>query len=785
MKLFNRIFLLFKKHPKKWMVFFALVLLYYFSLPKLLFNKSYSTVLESAEGHLLGASIANDGQWRFPLHNDVPVKFKKSIVAYEDEYFFKHFGFNPFAMFNAYRQNKKQGKIVRGGSTLTQQVIRLHRKNKPRTYKEKLIELVLATRLEFRYSKDKILALYAAHAPFGGNTIGLDAAAWRYFGQAAAELSWAESATLAVLPNAPGLINVNKNRDKLLQKRNALLHKLWNKGVIDKTTYQLSLIEPLPKQTYAIPQIAPHLLSNLTAKQKGTFIKTTIDYNLQINVNELVNTHYLKLKQNQIHNAAVIIVDVHTRKVLAYVGNTPTDNNHQKDVDIITKNRSTGSILKPLLFTSMLNNGTILPNSLVDDIPTQIAGYRPENFNLQYLGAVPASIALARSLNIPAVRMLQDYGLEKFYNDLKLLKLKAINKGANHYGLSLVLGGAESSLWDICRTYTAMASVVNHYDETQGKYFQNEWVDLILENEKSPHFGKQIREETIYDAGSIYTTFKTLLEVNKPEAEENWDFYDNTRPIAWKTGTSFGYRDGWAVGITPDYVVGVWVGNADGEGRPELTGLNTAAPILFDLFKLLPKGKWFAVPYDELQKIPICSKSGYRATELCEQIDSVLIPQKGLKTPPCPFHKLIHLDATQTYQVNTSCEPEENIVHKRWFILPPTQAYYYQLYNPNYKLIPPFRADCIQNGQEVMDFIVPFANEQIFLPKDFDGKQNLLVLKVKHIQPESKIFWYVDQTYIQTTTHIHEITIQPIKGIHSVTIVDEKGNQKSRRFKIN
>lgn len=765
-------------------MFLVLLLLYYFSLPKVLFKKDYSTVIDSAEGHLLGANIANDGQWRFPENKDVPFKFKKCIVAYEDEYFYKHWGFNPGSMINAYRQNQKQGRIVRGGSTLTQQVIRLHRNNKARTYKEKIIELILATRLEFRYSKEKILSLYASHAPFGGNTVGLDAAAWRYFGQEAKELSWAESATLAVLPNAPGLIHVNKNREKLLNKRNALLKKLFSNGTIDKTTFELSMIEPLPEQTYSIPQVAPHLLSNLAAKKKGSYIKTTIDYNLQIKVNELVKNHYLKLKQNQINNAAVIVIDVHKRRVLSYVGNTPTDFNHQKDVDVITKNRSTGSILKPFLYTSMLNNGILLPNSLVDDIPTQIAGYRPENFNLQFQGSVPASVALARSLNIPAVKMLQEYGLERFYHDLKLLKLNGINKGANHYGLSLILGGAESSLWDICRSYTAMASVVNHYDETQGKYFQNEWIDLILENDQKPEFGKVIKEESIYDAGSIYSTFKTLLEVNKPEAEENWDFYENTRSIAWKTGTSFGFRDGWAVGITPDFVVGVWVGNADGEGRPELTGLNTAAPLLFDVFKLLPKGKWFKIPYDEMQKTPICSKSGYRATELCETIDSTWIPLKGLRTPPCPYHKLIHLDATETYQVNTSCESADNIIHKSWFVLPPTQAYYYQLNNPYYKPLPPFRSDCVGNSGNVMDFIVPFANEQIFLPKDFDEKQSLLVLKVKHTQPETKVFWYVDDVFIQTTTHIHEIMVQPTTGVHSVTIVDQNGNEKTRIFKI-
>lgn len=784
MSIKSTILKIWKNHPKKLIVAIVLLVGYYFSLPKVLFQDSTSTVIESSEGILLGAKIADDMQWRFPEKDTVPFKFKKCIVTYEDEYFYRHWGFNPISMLHAYRQNKQAGRIIRGGSTLTQQVIRLHRENKPRTYTEKIIELILATRLEFRSSKEKILALYASHAPFGGNTVGLDAAAWRFFGQKAEDLSWAESATLAILPNAPGLIHVNKNRGKLLEKRNLLLQKLYQKKIIDSITYKLSLQEPLPEETYALPQIAPHLLSKIMKKDKGKRIQTSIQIDLQNHVNELVNQHYLTLKQNHVYNASVLIVNVHTRQIVAYVGNTPTDKAHQKDVDIIDKPRSTGSILKPFLYTSMLCGGEILPNTLIPDIPTQIGGYRPENFNLEYRGAVPAGKALARSLNIPAVRMLQEYGLERFYNDLQKLQLKDVNKGAEHYGLSLILGGAESNLWDLCRAYVSMASVVNHYDETQGKYFDKEIVDLSYLKYFIPNFGKEQVDYDFYDAGSIYTTLQVLLQVNRPEEDENWEFYENTRAIAWKTGTSFGFRDAWAIGITPDYVVGVWVGNADGEGRPELTGLNTAAPLLFDVYKLLPQTKWFTPPYDELVKIPICKLSGYRASDICEPIDSMWVPRAGLKTKPCIYHKLIHLDKTETYQVNSSCESIENMVHKSWFVLPPSQAYYYQLNNPFYKPLPPFRQDCISNAGDVMDFVVPYENEQIFLPKDFDEKQSKLILKAKHSLPNVKIYWYVDQTYISTTTHIHELAIQPQKGIHTLTIVDEFGNEKTRKFKI-
>jgi len=757
---------------------------YYFSLPKQLFETPTATVIESVEGDLLGAKIASDMQWRFPESDSVPIKFEHCITQYEDAYFFKHWGFNPVSIIKAFNQNRKAGKVIRGGSTITQQVIRLSRRNKSRTYFEKLIELVLATRLELRYSKNKILALYTSHAPFGGNTVGMDAAAWRYFGQNPENLSWAENATLAVLPNAPGLITINKNRLTLKNKRNKLLKKLFEKTIIDSLTYSLAIQESLPNKTFPLPQIAPHLLERVRKEYSGQRIQTSLQLQLQQQVNRLVEQHYKEQKQNHVYNMAAIIIDIKTRKIIAYVGNTPTDKTHQKDVDIIDKSRSTGSILKPFLYTSLLNAGEILPHTLIADIPTQIAGYKPENFNLKYRGAVPASKALSKSLNIPAVLMLQSYGLERFYHDLQNLQLHHISKGANHYGLTLILGGAESSLWDLTKAYASLASTLLHYDTSQGKYYTNELTDLSYLKNYSVDFGQLTNEYPLYDSGSIYTTFNALQQVNRPEGEENWEFYDNSKAIAWKTGTSFGFRDAWAIGVNSEYVVGVWVGNADGEGRPGLTGITAAAPLLFSIFDLLPDSNWFATPYDELEKITTCKQSGYRSSDICIEVDSTWVPRAGLKTRACPYHQWVHLDQTETYQVNTSCETLTNMTHKSWFVLPPRQAYYYQLYNPFYKPLPPYRINCLSNTKSPMEFVNSIDNEQIFLPKGFNEQKNSLIIKLKHAQPDTKVFWYLDANYITTTQTIHEISIESNKGLHTLTVVDEFGNDLKKTFKI-
>ncbi len=773
-----------KKHKHKLIIAVILLTAYYFSLPKQLFNNPTSTVIESVEGELLGARIADDGQWRFPQNDSIPKKFATCIVQFEDAYFYKHPGFNPISIVKAFYKNFKYKQIKRGGSTITQQVIRLSRKNKKRTYLEKLKELILATRLEFRYPKQKILALYISNAPFGGNVVGLDVASWRYFARLPNELSWAESATLAVLPNAPSLIYPGKNQQKLILKRNRLLKKLFLNKKIDSLTYVLAIQEKLPKKPFSIPQIAPHLLQNIAKTQKGKRIKTSVKIGLQQYVNSIVKTHYKELSKNQINNIAVLVLDVKTRKVLAYVGNSPTTKNHQKEVDIVHKPRSTGSILKPFLYTAMLDSGDILPNTLVVDVPTQIGSYHPENFNKKYSGAVFASVALSKSLNVPAVRMLRRFGLDKFRHYLKELKLKDIKYNANYYGLSLILGGAESNLWDLCKSYASMASTVNHYDDIQGKYYKNEFIEPSYLVNFKPDFGEISTEKTIFDAGSIYLTFETLNKVNRPEANQNWQFFNTANKIAWKTGTSFGYRDAWAIGTTKDYVVGVWVGNADGEGRPGLIGISTAAPILFDVFDVLPNSNWFQLPFDELVKIPVCSKSGYRASDVCEVKDSVFVQRAGLKTAPCPYHVLVHLDKNKEFQVNTSCEKHSNIVHKSWFVLPPLQEFYYHKHHPFYKKLPNFRKDCLSENKNPMDFITPKDNETIYFTKNFKGDKNSLILKLVHSNYEAKVFWYLNKQFIGITQNIHEIEIQPKEGTHLITVIDELGNEINRKIKI-
>ncbi len=774
---------LLKRHKGKFLLLGVLFIFWLFCLPSQLFTKPTSTVVESREGVMLGARIADDGQWRFPDIDSVPYRFKRCILLFEDEYFYRHPGFNPVSMAKALWQNATTNKR-RGGSTLTQQVIRLSRKNKKRSYAEKFIEVAMATRLEAGNSKEKILKLYASHAPFGGNVVGLETASWRYFGIPASELSWGQAASLAILPNAPSLIFPGKNESILKQKRDRLLKKLFDKGVIDKTTYELSLDELLPGKPLPLPETALHLTEKIREDYPGKRITTTVSINLQENLNRIVASQHYQLRQNQIHNLAVLILDIDTREVLAYVGNAPTTTENNKFVDVIDKPRSTGSILKPFLYASLLDSGELLPHSLVPDIPTVINGYSPENFDKQYNGAVPASVALSRSLNVPAVRMLRSYGLDRFHKRLQELHFKSVDRPAIYYGLSLILGGAESSLWEITNAYAGMAATLNFFNRTSSEYSNHSFMSPSFVKNQNLNTAKKQLEPIVFNAGAIYQTLDALQKVNRPEGEENWSFFSNSQPIAWKTGTSFGFKDAWAVGVTTKFAIGVWVGNADGEGRPGLTGIQAAAPILFDILDVLPRHDWFAVPYDELIETKVCHKSGHLAGVFCEDTNLEFIPKNGTRTKPCTYHQKVFLDALGQYQVNSSCYPIAQMQQKSWFALPPVMEYYYSPRHPEYNPLPSFRTDCLRDGERLMEFIYPKRNEAILLAKDFNEHINDIIFKVAHRSAETKLYWYLDSNFIGMTEVFHELSLQPLPGDYLLTVVDQEGNELEQMVTI-
>ena len=762
-------------------------------LPYALNNNQYALILLSSDGALLGAQIAADHQWRFAPVENLPKKYSQSLLTFEDQHFYTHPGIDLTAIGRAAISNIKRARIVSGGSTITMQLARMLRQESvralenvenapPRNLASKIIEAFVAVQLEWRLSKQDILRDYANHAPFGGNIIGLHAASWRYFGRSPEQLSWAESALLAVLPNSPSMMHLGLQRERLQKKRDRLLHKLRNKNLISDLDLQLALLEPLPEKPQPLPQLAPHLLTRLIKENPDTpLLYSTINKNLQKRVSEIAVRHGKRLASDGVNNLAVIVINHETFETLAYIGNRAWMNTPQSspDVDIVNRPRSTGSILKPLLFASMLQEGEITSATLVPDVPTQFGSFTPQNYDRQFRGAVPAQQALAQSLNIPSVHMLKQYGVVRFQEQLKSLGMTTLFRPADDYGLTLILGGAEGSLWEISSIYARMIATAR--DGSFSKF--PEKISLLQSETKNPRTKLPMIRQ-----GSAWLTLQAMIEVARPGNDSLWRDYQGSQNIAWKTGTSYGLRDAWAIGSNSRYTVGVWAGNAGGEPAPALTGASSAAPVMFDVFDLLGSSSWLQKPEHALKKVSVCADDGYLAGGQCVVVDQE-IPGDSHFEKVTPNHKRIHLDAQKTLRVHSNCESVNNMRGVDWFILPPAQEYFWRQRHSNYQSLPPWRKDCIAQLAEVdddqpMDMLYPHDTSRIYLPVDLNGLRTRALLRAVHRNNDAKIFWHIDDRFLGETKVFHEQSVALEPGMHKLLLLDEQGYKLERWFKI-
>ena len=772
----------------------VLVLMFAVSLPDPLFSSYYSPALYDRNGKLLGAMVAFDGQWRFPEGSfrsaggpALNEKFAEAIIESEDKRFRNHAGVDFFALGRALIQNLRGAKVVSGGSTITMQTIRLARPDSRRSVFEKAVEAVLAMRLELSRSKDEILSLYAANAPFGANVVGLEAASWRWFARSSADLSWAEAATLAVLPNGPGLIHPGRNRRILRARRDALLDRLCAKGLFDGETLDLAKTEELPGKPLPLAGIAPHLLARMVTEAGGTaefnstnrdhplfesgfLLRSTIDYEIQERAKNILDRRAIRFAEQGIMNAACLILDTESGETLAYVGNAATT--QAPDVDIAAAPRSSGSLFKPFLYAAMLDSGDILPSSLLSDIPTRVGSYSPENNSRAYLGIVPADAALARSLNVPAVRSLRLFGVERFAAFLRNLGVSSLFRKGEDYGLPLILGGAEVSLWEITGLYAGLARSASGREPA---FFPSYF---LADN---PRRG---REASPLSPGAAWLTLEALTFVTRPGEEAYWQEYAGSRRIAWKTGTSFGSRDAWAVGITPEQTVGVWTGNASGEGRAELVSVSTSAPVLFEIFSALDsikrgRGSWFSPPAGAPGILEVCAWSGFPAGADCEPVKTAFVPKNAPLAKSCPYCQTIALNETGDARIVVGDETGKTILRK-WFVLPPAEEWYYRRWNLDYKPLPPSAGSA--GGVSAIALFNPEENAAVYVPREIDGSEGRVVFQAASRLHDEKIYWHLDDIYLGATETFHEMEARPAPGRHVLTLVDSSGNTLRRNF---
>ncbi len=729
-------------------------------VPQPLFPVDYSTVVLDEDGRYLRVFLNSGDQWILPPDgSNVPAKLKTAVLHYEDKRFASHPGIDPLALGRALYQNIRHGGTISGASTITMQAARLMQPKK-RTVLNKLREMAQALVIEIRYSKDEILQMYLDHAPYGGNVIGYRTASLRYFGKEAENLSWAEAATLAVLPNNPARVNPNRNQDLLKEKRDGLLWSLFTAELIDETTLQLGLAEPIAKGNYAFPVVTPHLAEQLARTVDADVISTTINLDVQKVADALLREHVASQAVHGIVNGAVLIADTKTGAVKAYVASQDYyDDEHLGKIDGVMMRRSAGSTLKPFLYGLAMDEGLIVPQSMLLDVPTSYGGYTPYNADQGFSGVVRACDALIRSLNVPAVALLDEYGVVPFYEFLDRAGLHGLGRSPEEHGLSLILGSPEVSLWELGALYRGL-----------GNY--GSFSNLYVVRGSEPG-----GEQQLLSPGSAYLVLDILAEVRRPGLEAHWRELQSSRPLAWKTGTSFGSRDAWAVGVSPSYTIAVWMGNFAGGSIKGMTGVDTAAPLLLRLLSRLEQsnGVWFRPPTDGLQETLVSALTGYRLLEDGPHMTVVQSPSSAKPLKLSPYEATLFVTQDGQYQVCSLCWDRED--------LKVVEALIYPSHVPQASRVPPHNPHCpgVQSANPIR-FVYPQSGSRIFVPRDMDGQYQRVALEVAHASQGSGLFWYLDGTYLGITRENHRMLVALEPGWHKLYVVDGMGNNRELYF---
>lgn len=764
---------------KRWFIKTGLVLILYgilqlmirtIPLPLEGINRPSSTLVFGENGDLLRAFTSQDGMWRIQTSlEQISPELKRFLIAYEDRWFYKHGGINPLAICRAFFQNLRHGRIISGGSTITMQIARMMRP-KARTLNNKLIEAFRTLQLEHYYSKDQLLEIYFNIAPYGGNIEGVAAASWLYFGKEPTQLSYAEAALLAALPNSPTYLRPDQYPMEARQARDKVLSRMVKFSQLSEVAYQEAIREPVPDARQLWPFIAPHFSRELFLKYPDQArIYTTLDKKAQLVAEDLLVKRLATLEQQGISNGAVVIIDNRTRELKAMVGSR----DFFSEVDAGQVNgalapRPPGSTLKPFIYALGIDQGVISPATYLEDVPIDYNGYTPENYDHSFSGIVSASEALERSLNIPAVNLnARLFNKVSLYDLLKKAEISTLNP-EDIYGLSIALGSLEISLAELTNLYASFAN--------QGRYSAYR----EIRDEQKPV------EVELFDSGTSFILTEILSNVRRPDLPAVWEFTSLPK-VAWKTGTSYGHRDAWSIGYSPLYTIGVWLGNFDGQGAAALVGAEAAAPLLFDLFTELSRGKqvdWFQRP-ESVKIRQVCSLSGQLANQYCDSLvqEYYLVDKSPQKS--CTFHRAVWIDLETGYRLPNNHIVEQDLEEETYIQWPPRIATW-MLRNGHqvYQLPPLASAYQLQVVGEAPVINSPPKDVVYYLRSGVDLEYQKIVFQAAVSNDVQKIYWFVDGQMVGSVAPGESFYYLPQLGEHNLICQDDLGRMTQRRLVI-
>jgi penicillin-binding protein 1C len=721
----------------------------------------YSSILTDSKGEVINASLTIDDKWRMKTELDeISPLLRKTIIAKEDKYFYRHPGINVVAVGRAFFKNLFRWKRTSGASTITMQVARAleHRK---RTFPNKIAEMFRALQLEWKYDKDEILQLYLNLVPYGGNIEGVKAAALLYFNKNPDHLSLAEITALSIIPNRPSSLVVGRHNGRIVEERNRWLQKFADEDVFTAKEITDALAEPLTATRNTVPHYAPHLFYKLSRQQKGA-IESHIDLNMQLKTEKIISDYVRSQRLRNIRNAAVVVIDNRTHRVVTYVGSSDfSDTLDDGQVNGAAAIRQPGSTLKPLLYGLCFDEGLLTPKSVMTDVPVNYEGYAPENYDQKFNGYVTIQYALEHSLNIPAVKSLSLLGHEKMIEQLVKCRFRQIEKDRKKLGLSLILGGCGTTLEELTALFAAFAN--------EGKFSKPSFTnaDTVRNNMQ------------LISPAATYMLNDILSKVNRPDFPLNWTATERMPKIAWKTGTSYGRRDGWSIGYNKNYTVGVWTGNFSGAGVPDLSGANIATPLLFRIFNTIDYNndkEWFTPPAD-LEIRQVCSETGLPPGDHCTSITSDYFIPLISTTQTCNNWQEIMTSPDEKITYCKSCAPATGYKKKWYKMIEPEMQLWFAENRIAFQSIPPHNPDCeliFKGSAPVIQF--PVNKMEYLINKK---KPEPLQLICKTAPDVSKVYWYINNKFYKASPSGEKQFFLPEEGPVKISCTDDKGRNRN------
>lgn len=745
-----------------------LVLDYLYPFPKEDLAKEPTVVVRDKDGNSLRFFLPKDKQWRFPVElKDIDLKLISAVLESEDRWFYSHPGVNPLAIARAFYTNIKSGRVVSGASTIPMQIARLS-DPKGRTLFAKFNEAFRALQLKRHYEDEKLLEIYLNIAPYGGNIEGVGAASYFYFGKSPRALEPHEIALLAVLPRSPNKYDPTRNPKIARAKRNEVINMLVSRGVFTSAQVPSILEKPVPIKRKRQPFKAPHFTEFVYNQfNDSENIQTTLDNFIQYLSESIVKKHIGDLRSQGINNLAIVVIDNESRELRAMVGSSNFfEKKSSGQVNNAVSRRSPGSTLKPFLYAKALDEGLVIPDTYMLDIPTDFSGYVAENYDDKYRGRITMRNALILSLNSPAVRLLSRVGLKDFHELLLRGGLKTLDRPTNKYGLPLVLGSGEVTLLDLTNLYATLANAGMH---SSIKFLAGPAYDS--------------GETKLLSPEATYLITEILTELKRPDMpSRSWALTEDVPEVAWKTGTSYGHRDAWAIGYSDNYTIGVWVGNPDGRGVKGISGSEHAGPILFDLFRSVESnGSKIAKPTNlKLKEIEVCKESHMLPSRYCGQTEKVVYIPGVSKISKDNFSKRIFVDKETGDQLIGECIAERPHEARVFTVYPPELTAWWRVHNKPVETIPAVSSYCKDIPTELPPEITsPDEKTPYRVLRGTPSQYQKVQLTARVSEEVETLYWYQDQKLVATATPSKKVFIALEPGQHELVVVDSSGRMDS------